>query len=216
VKDEVSPAINVRIEPTSLWTGLWTALGAMTGAVRVGFESAHLLHRDFQRLLEQGARWQWRPSVDLVETLRERKDSGELARIERAITIAEAALETLLPNIRPGQTETQVAGMLEHALRDAGSEGFPFDTIVASGPRSALPHARAEHRVLEPGDFVLIDFGAISGGYCSDITRTFVLGKASESSGRCMTSCGRQMSALRARFGSECRDCCRCGCERVH
>ena len=180
VKDEVSPAVTVRIEPSSLWTGVWTSLGAMSGAVRVGFESAHLLHRDFQRLLEQGTRWQWRPTVDLVETLRERKDPSEIARIERAIAIAESALAALLPNIRAGQTETQVAGMLEHALRDAGSEGFPFATIVASGPQSALPHARAGNRALKAGDFVLIDFGAISDGYCSDITRTFVLGKASE------------------------------------
>ncbi len=180
VQDEVASVVTVRIEPTSLWTGVWAVLPGMSGVERVGFESAHLVHRDFQRLLEQGARWQWRPVVDLVETLRVQKDAGEIAHIERAIAIAQRALEATLPKIRAGLTEMQAAGLLEHALRDAGSEGYPFATIVASGPRSALPHAQAAHRVLERGDWVLIDFGAISEGYCADITRTVVLGRASD------------------------------------
>ncbi len=85
------------------------------------------MHRDFQRLLEEnaGARWQWRPTVDLVETLRERKDPGELALIEAANGIATRALERTLPELRAGMTELQVAGVLEKALRDEGSEGFP-------------------------------------------------------------------------------------------
>ena len=178
VADEVGAAASVRIESSNLWTALWTLLGSMHGVDRVGFESQHLLHRDFQRLLEQGSRWQWRPTLDLVETLRVRKDAGEVACIERAVSIAERALALTLPELRVGLTETAVAGILEHKLRDAGSEGFPFASIVASGPRSALPHARAADRALEVGDLVLLDFGAIADGYCSDITRTVVLGKA--------------------------------------
>ncbi|MBL0172623.1 MAG: aminopeptidase P family protein [Gemmatimonadaceae bacterium] len=180
VADEVSDAVTVRIEPSSLWTGLWAALGAQTGVERVGFESAHLWHRDFQRLLESGARWQWRPTTDHVEMLRERKDPGEIACIARAIGIAQRALAATVPMIRPGLSETQVAGLLEHHLRDEGSEDFPFSSIVASGPRSALPHARAGTRMLQTGDWVLLDFGAVRGGYCSDITRTVVLGRASD------------------------------------
>jgi len=180
VGDEVTPTITVRIEPSSLWSGVWVALAGMSGVDRVGFESAHLLHRDFRRLLEQGSRWQWRPLLDSVEALREGKDADEVALIEHAIRIAETALAATLPAIHAGMTETQVAGVLEHQLRDAGSEGFPFASIVASGPRSALPHARAGDRSLCVGDLVLLDFGAIWKGYCSDITRTFVLGRASE------------------------------------
>jgi Xaa-Pro aminopeptidase len=180
VAEEVGRAATVRIEPANLWSGLWSVLASLVTVERIGFESAHLLHRDFQRLLEQGARWQWRPLVDAVERLRERKDAGEIACIERAIAIAETALAATLPRIRPGQTETQVAGLLEQQLREAGSEAYPFASIVASGPRSALPHARAGDRVLQVGDFVLLDFGAVSGGYCSDITRTVVLGRASD------------------------------------
>jgi len=68
--------------------------------------------------------------------------------------------------------------VLEKALRDEGSEGFPFPSIIASGPRSALPHARSSRRVIESGDFLLLDYGAETHGYCSDVTRTFVVGRA--------------------------------------
>jgi Xaa-Pro aminopeptidase len=89
------------------------------------------------------------------------------------------ALERTLPQVHAGLSELQVAGMLEHALRDEGSEGFPFETIVAAGARAALPHARATENRIEPNDFLLIDFGAVHEGYCSDITRTVVVGRAS-------------------------------------
>ena len=180
VEEEVGDAAVVRIEPTSLWNGVWPSLSAMAGVERVGFESAHLLHKDFTRLLEQGSRWQWRPATDLVEALREIKDDGEIAAIERAVAMAERALAATLQELRAGLTETALAGLLERNLRGQGSESYPFASIVASGPRSALPHARTSDRVLERGDFVLIDFGAVAGGYCSDVTRTVVLGTASD------------------------------------
>jgi Xaa-Pro aminopeptidase len=137
-----------------------------------------VLHRDFQRLLEAGGRWQWRPTVDLVETLRERKDAGEVALIEAANGIATRALTRTLPQVHAGMAELEVAGVLEKALRDEGSEGFPFASIVASGPRSALPHAHSTSRRIESGDFLLLDFGAETQGYCADITRTCVVGVA--------------------------------------
>ena len=95
VVDEVGDFARVVIEPQSLWAGLWQQLGSHAGLEVAGFESTHLVHRDFQRLLEEngGARWQWRPTVDLVETLRERKDPSELALIEAANGIATRALE---------------------------------------------------------------------------------------------------------------------------
>ncbi len=178
VADEVWAGASVKIEPTSLWAGLWPSVAAMTGVERIGFESAHLLHRDFARLLEQGGRWQWRPTADMVESLRVVKDAGEVALIRRAVGMAERALERTLATLRPGLTETMGAGVLEPHLREEGSEAFPFPSIVASGPRSALPHARAGDRCLEAGDFVLLDFGAVANGYCSDMTRTVVLGSA--------------------------------------
>jgi Xaa-Pro aminopeptidase len=178
VKTDVGEFVRVAIEPQSLWAGLWRVLPQMGSLEVIGFESAHLLHRDFERLLGAGARWLWRPTSELVETLRERKDQEEVARIAEAADVAGRALARTVEGVRMGLTELEVAGMLEHALRDEGSEGFPFPTIVASGPRAALPHARTSSRVTQRGDFLLLDFGAIVGGYCSDITRTFVVGKA--------------------------------------
>jgi len=179
VRDEVGDLATIRIEAQSLWTGLWNLGATLSGIEVVGFESAHLLHRDFQRLLTDGTRWQWRPQVNLVEALRESKDLGEVALIRQAGEMAIRALRKTLTEVRPGLTELNVAGILEKTLRDEGSEDFPFATIVASGPRAALPHARASSRVIERGDLLLLDFGAQHKGYCSDITRTVVMGPAS-------------------------------------
>jgi Xaa-Pro aminopeptidase len=180
VRDEVGDVATVRIEPASLWTGLWEAAGALTGLEVIGFESAHLLHRDFQRLLTEGGRWQWRPQLNMVELLRQSKDAGEVALIRQAGDIAVRALGKTLAQVKPGLSELNVAGILEKALRDEGSEEFPFSVIVASGPRAALPHARPSERVLKPGDLLLLDFGAQYRGYCSDVTRTVVIGRASD------------------------------------
>ena len=176
VADEVGDIAKIRIEPVSLWIGLWDILQKMPSIEVVGFESAHIFHRDFQRLLADGARWQWRPQLNLVEALRESKDAGELTLITEAARIATDALDRTLSQIIPGQTELQVAGILEKALRESGSEEAPFPPIVASGERSALPHARASNRKVQQGDFLLIDFGAQHQGYCSDVTRTFIIG----------------------------------------
>jgi Xaa-Pro aminopeptidase len=178
--EEVGDSARVLIEPQSLWAGLWQQLTQLQGVQVLGFESAHLLHRDFQRLMEAGARWQWRPTLDLVETLRERKDADEVRLIERAANVAIRALERTLAEVRVGMSELQVAGVLERSLRDEGSEGFPFPSIVASGSRSALPHARATSARVREGDLLLLDFGAEVEGYCADITRTVVVGRATD------------------------------------
>ncbi len=179
-RDEVGDLARVIIEPQSLWAGLWRQLADIAGVTVAGFESAHLLHRDFQRLLENGSRWQWRPTLDLVETLRERKDADEVELIRQAAGVATRALRRTYGEVKVGMRETEVAGVLEKALRDEGSEGFPFATIVASGPRSALPHARSSAREIGAGEFLLMDFGAEVSGYCADVTRTVVVGRATD------------------------------------
>lgn len=181
VKHEVAPEVRVAIESSSLWARLWKELQALPGTKVLAFESAHVTHQDAARFLDassEGARWLWRPAVNLVEVLREAKDAGEVARIREAVRIAEHALTATLPHVAPGMTELEVAGRLEFELRAAGSEGFPFETIIAAGARSALPHARASRQAIARGDLLLFDFGAIHAGYCSDITRTFVVGAA--------------------------------------
>src|SRR5437870_3886127 len=104
--------------------------------------------------------------------------SGSAALV--AVTRGDVLRETLA-QVRAGMTELAIAGVLEGALRRRGSEGHPFATIVASGPRSALPHARSSRRTVAVGEWLLLDFGAQVDGYCADITRTVVVGaRASE------------------------------------
>jgi Xaa-Pro aminopeptidase len=208
VADEVGDIARISIEAQSLWVGLWHQLAHLSNLEVAGFESTHILHRDFQRLLEAGARWQWRPTVDLVERLRERKDANELALIEAANGIATRALDRVVAQVRAGMSELEVAGVLEKALRDEGSEGFPFPSIVASGPRSALPHAHSTTRRVESGDFLLLDFGAETQGYCSDVTRTFVVGKASAEQRQVydVVRAANENAARRVRAGMSGRD----------
>ncbi|MBC7791973.1 MAG: aminopeptidase P family protein [Anaerolineae bacterium] len=175
--DEAGGLARVSIESQSLWAGLWRLLPEASAVRTVGFESAHLLHRDFERLQNAGKQWHWKPTIDFAEDLRAQKDENELALIEQAIAVATGALQSVLPQVRAGMTESTIAGLLEGSLRDGGSEGLPFPSIVASGSRSALPHARTSSRTVERGDFLLMDFGSVVGGYCADITRTVVVGK---------------------------------------
>jgi Xaa-Pro dipeptidase len=113
----------------------------------------------------------------VLDTLRMRKDADELATMQKAAEVAERAMERLLPQIRPGQTEKQVAALLLRELLAAGSEGLPFEPIVATGPNGALPHAVPGDRQLQEGDLLIIDWGARVNGYASDITRTFAIGQ---------------------------------------
>ncbi len=114
-----------------------------------------------------------------VEALREVKDAGEVALLRLACEAADAALADLIERggLRPGRTEREVGRELEALMLDHGADGVSFETIVASGANSAIPHHRPTDAVLAGGDFVKIDFGALVGGYHSDMTRTFVLGQ---------------------------------------
>jgi Xaa-Pro aminopeptidase len=180
---EVKDLARVIIEPTSLWSRLWTVLPQLGALDQIGFESAHLTYGDFQRLVDSQrdmTRWQWRPTANVVELLRGAKDECEVTAIRTAVGIAECALERAVAALRAGMTEFEICGLLERELRAAGSESHPFETIVATGERSALPHARCSSRRVANGEWLLLDFGAVSKGYCSDITRTFVVGRASD------------------------------------
>jgi Xaa-Pro aminopeptidase len=117
--------------------------------------------------------------ADLLSGLRARKDAGEVAALKAAQAITDAAFAQILNFIRPGLSERRVASELEYLMRKLGADGPAFPSIVASGPNSAVPHAVPGDRVLCTGDFVLLDFGARINGYCSDMTRTVILGKAS-------------------------------------
>jgi Xaa-Pro aminopeptidase len=115
-----------------------------------------------------------------VEHLRTVKDAEEVARIAAAQELTDDALDHILGFLSAGMTETQIALELEFFMRRNGSEGVAFPPIVASGPNSALPHAQPGSRKVGRGDFLKMDFGARVGGYCADMTRTVVIGKASD------------------------------------
>lgn len=119
------------------------------------------------------------PLKGLVAQLRQIKDEAELAAIRAACALADQTFAHILGQIKPGVSERDLAAELEYFMKRRGSDGVAFETIVASGPRSALPHGRAGSRVLARGDLVTLDFGARVAGYCSDLTRTVVLGRAS-------------------------------------
>ena len=171
---EVHRDIAVEIERTNIWGRLKQVL-QRAGAWTLGYEQDHLVVREATRLSEASA-GRVEPRSDLVEGLRLIKSPDEVDWIRRAAELAQAALAETLPGIHPGQTEREIAADLEAALRHGGSEWHPFPTIVASGPRSALPHARTSDREVQAGDLLLIDFGAELGGYCADLSRTFVVG----------------------------------------
>ena len=120
------------------------------------------------------------PVKDAFEVLREVKEQAEVDCIVAAQRIAEAALERLLPHIRPGAVETELAAELEHQMRLLGSTGVSFPTILVSGAKSSLPHGTPGDKKIAYGDFVTIDFGAMVGGYHSDMTRTFAVGSATD------------------------------------
>lgn len=111
-----------------------------------------------------------------IESLRMIKEQSEINCMKKAIQIIEESLTATLPFIKPGLTEKEVAGYLEYEMRKRGSEGFPFETIVASGYRGALPHGRASDKIIESGEIVVLDFGSIYKGYAGDITRTIAIG----------------------------------------
>ena len=114
-----------------------------------------------------------------LDELRTKKDQGELEQIRQAVKLADDAFSHVLPYIKPGIKESDIALELEFYMRKNGAEKIAFDIIVASGSRSALPHGKASDKALFEGDFVTMDFGAVYHGYNSDITRTVVLGRAS-------------------------------------
>lgn len=149
------------------------------GWSRVGFESDRMsvdaLHR-WQEELD----CELVPAPNLLGELRAAKDGEELALMRRAQDIADRAFTRILDVIRPGMTERQVAARLVFELLDQGADKVSFDPIVAAGANGSMPHAVPGDTVIEPGMFVTMDFGAMCGGYCSDMTRTVAVGQPTQ------------------------------------
>jgi Xaa-Pro aminopeptidase len=159
--------------------GAWARLVAATGARRVGVEAAAITHADWARL--QAAA----PDVELVaadgwvESMRAVKTSDEIERVAAASAVADRALAALLPEIRPGATERDLALRLEWLMRTGGAECLAFDVACLAGPEAALPHGSPGERPVLANAALLFDFGAQVAGYRSDMTRTLFVGEPS-------------------------------------
>jgi Xaa-Pro aminopeptidase len=176
-----APDLEVAIERACGW--YLAGRAAAVKARRVGFESHVVTVDGYDALaagMSQAGAAELVRAPHTVEALREIKDAGEVALLRLACEAADAALADLIERggLRCGRTEREVGRELETLMLDHGADGVSFETIVAGGANSAVPHHRPTEAVLATGDFVKIDFGALVGGYHSDMTRTFVLGKA--------------------------------------
>jgi Xaa-Pro aminopeptidase len=174
--EQVDSAFDRRRAPLELLDAVAEALP--DGALRVGFEDAHVSVRQHARLRELLPEPVELVGVDgLVEGLRAVKDSGELERIRGAAGIADTALERLIGGGLVGRTERQLALVLEQEMRLLGAQRPSFDSIVAAGPHGALPHATPRDVEITRGQLVVFDWGAELDGYCSDCTRTVAAGE---------------------------------------
>ncbi|HVU79386.1 MAG TPA: Xaa-Pro peptidase family protein [Gaiellaceae bacterium] len=153
--------------------GLMADVGARLSG-RVQFEADVLPYLEWERLGAGGA--ELVPTSGLVDGVRAVKDEEEVAKLRRAARIADRALEALTAETWVGRTEKEIAWRLQELAHAHGADDMAFESIVASGPRGALPHARPTEAIVEPGTLVTVDWGVKVGGYHSDCTRTFSTG----------------------------------------
>lgn len=163
------------------WTSSIAALAKMQQWTRIGFEDRTTTAADYFSLVEElGDGITLVPVGMLVDSLRARKDEDELAALQCALEMTDAAFVAASEQIRAGQTEHEIAGIVRAELRRVGSEGEAFPTIVASGPNAAKPHHAPGDRPVQEGEPIIIDMGAICRGYNGDLTRTVWLGQPSK------------------------------------
>jgi len=169
------------------------------GVARLAFESHDVTVDLLEALAKVGP--QLSKLGRAVESLRAVKDDEEIALLREACAVADRAFTRLLPSLRPGRTEREVGRELEALMLEEGGDGPSFETIVASGPNSAVPHHRPTDRVLEAGEFLKLDFGSLYQGYHSDMTRTVVLGQAADWQREVYDLVARAQAAGRAALG---------------
>ena len=148
--------------------------------ITLGVESDRMTVEEFELLAHHVRRKAITPLKGFIEELRRVKSEDEIALIAKAEAISDEAFSHVIKLIKPGMTELEIAMELEFQMRRAGASGVSFDTIVASGKRSSMPHGVATDKKVEIGDFITMDYGCIYQGYCSDITRTIALGQVDE------------------------------------
>jgi Xaa-Pro aminopeptidase len=178
--EELAPAlIGLKIVKGSLASAAGAELVRRHVRGRAAFEGARVSVLDAADLRKASQdRVRWRPVTGWVERLRTVKEAGEVERIRDAARLASEVIVEVLPLVKPGVKECDLAAEIEFRMRRRGASAPAFETIVASGARGALPHARATTKVFRANELVVIDMGAILRHYCSDLTRTVFLGRA--------------------------------------
>lgn len=146
----------------------------------LAFEEDHVSFANYSLLEDIVEETPLEPVSGMIEELREVKDEEEIATIQKACEIADKGFQHVLETIKPGMTEIEVANDLDFYMRSLGATSVSFDTIVASGLRSSMPHGVASDKVIEQGDLITLDFGCYYQGYVSDMTRTFAIGDPGE------------------------------------
>jgi Xaa-Pro aminopeptidase len=178
---EEAPQMRLRIVRTPLAEACGAFLAARYSKrrMRVAFEAASLNVAEWSRLKKTaGPKITWKATSRFVEGIREVKTTEELELMRRSAKLASDVISEAPDFVRPGVAELDIAAEIDYRLRRKGASGPSFDTIVASGPRSALPHARPTEKRLQKNELVVLDLGAILRHYCSDLTRTVFLGRA--------------------------------------
>jgi Xaa-Pro aminopeptidase len=168
------------IEHQPSYTDTVKELLAQNGIDKLGFEQLTVTYGDYLGYKERLAGIELVPTNGVIEKLRMVKDENELEVMKAACELADRTFTHVLSYIRPGVSERDIAVELEMFMRRGGAASTSFETIVASGERSALPHGKASDRIVGTNEFVKLDYGALYRNYCSDITRTVVVGKASD------------------------------------
>ncbi|HYL67785.1 MAG TPA: Xaa-Pro peptidase family protein [Candidatus Limnocylindria bacterium] len=177
-REEVA-GCRVTIAKRGLIKALGDDLRARRGRRRVAYASAQVTVAQKASLESAaGSRIRWVSGGDAVERLRAVKDASELAIMQEAAVLISEVVTDVIPSIEPGITELELAAEVEYGIKRKGGSGPSFETIVASGPRSAWAHARPTSKPLRKNELVVMDQGAILRGYCSDLTRTVFLGRA--------------------------------------
>lgn len=174
---------NAEITITSIGQNLFDKLSEckfLPDESRIGFESVHLSFQSHVDLVSKFPSNHFFSTQNIIETIARVKDPAEIENLRKAITITEKTFETIINEIKPGMTELEIAGRIGWLIRKFGGEKEAFETIIAAGARSALPHARPTDAKVRTGEVLLFDFGAVYNGYHADMTRTVVVGRASD------------------------------------
>lgn len=207
VKHEVTPRAKIHIVTRGLVDAL-ASIPEVKSLKKIGFESDYItvsLLEFLKKALKKLGHFQWVPVKGFVEDLRKVKDPEEISMIQRAASVTDKTLAEVLVLVKPGVTEQELSAEITYRFMRYTGLASAFSSIVASGPNSAMPHAHPTSRKLRKGDFLTFDIGAQWKGYSADLTRTYVIGKA--------TARHKEIYSIVLRAQKKALDCIRAGIE---